>query len=196
MTSQEIKSKYKNGKIPKSAMKSIGNNHFLVEDAADSYLQMKEDAQKDGINIILPYATSSYRPCGEQGDYTLRGCSSGFTQWCAWEKYKGGVGNLAANPTSGNCSSSHGWGLAIDIKPTSAQNWVKKNGDKYGWWWSGGTFSQIEDWHFDYDRNRDTMRKTRKGKKNKKFLPYIIGGITLLGISATIYFVVKGTKEK
>lgn len=191
MTIEEIKSKYKNGKIPLKALKKIEENQYLVSDAADSYLRMKNDAKKDGIDILLPYETSTYRPCGEKGDYKERSCSDGFTQWCAWEKYKAGVGNLASNPTkSSGCSSNHGWGLAIDIKPKKAQDWVKKNGEKYGWWWSGGTFSRVEDWHFDYDSKRDTFKKP----KGKKALIFAGIGIALIGGASLIYFALRKKK--
>lgn len=160
MTIEQVKRKYKNGQIPSSALSPIDTGQLLIKSARDSYMLMKADAKKDGVTIKLVGPSSAYRKCGQKGDYT-KGLSKGvFTQWYAWELYKAGAGNLASNPTtSKGCKSNHGWGLAIDVKGSSAQKWIKKNGEKYGWWWSGGTFSKIENWHFDYDIDRDTFRK-------------------------------------
>lgn len=156
-----IKDKYQNGKIPADALKPIDTGQLLEENASYSYMRMKNDAKKEGVIIDLTGKSSGYRICGNKGDYT-QGSSNGlFTQWYAWELYKSGKGNLASNPTtSKGCKSNHGWGIAIDVnRNAGARDWIRKNGEKYGWWWSGGTFSKIEDWHFDYDKNRDTYLK-------------------------------------
>lgn len=154
-----IQSTYQNGSIPADKLKPIDTGQLLQKNARDSYMRMKSDAKKDGVTIDLTGKDSGYRPCGNKGDYTERSCSMGFTQWCAWEKYQAGKGNLASNPTtSKGCKSTHGWGLAIDVnRNKGARDWIKRNGEKYGWWWAGGTFSQIEDWHFEYDENKDTL---------------------------------------
>ena len=31
--------------------------------------------------------------------------------------------------------SNHGWGNAIDVSGYEAQQWIKKNGENYGWYW-------------------------------------------------------------
>jgi hypothetical protein len=46
-----IKTKYKNGQIPTDALKKVDSGHFLEENASDSYMRMKADAIKQGINI-------------------------------------------------------------------------------------------------------------------------------------------------
>lgn len=185
-----LKDKYQNGKIPKRALRPIDSGHLLEKNARDSYMRMKKEAKKDGVDIILGYETSGYRPCGKKGDYTIRKCADGFTQWCAWEKYKAGVGNLASNPTrSTGCSSNHGWGIAIDVKGKKAQEWIKKNGEKFGWWWSGGTFRQIENWHFDYDIKRDTKRK-----KGGKIFLYTFIGISVVGLALGFYYLTRTKK--
>lgn len=186
-----LKEKYQNGKIPKKALKPIDSGHLLEENARDSYMRMKAEAKKDNVDIVLPYKTSAYRPCGEKGDYT-QGLSKGlFTQWYAWEKYKAGQGNLASNPTtSKGCSSNHGWGIAIDVKGKKAQDWIKENGEKFGWWWSGGTFRQIEDWHFDYDIKRDTLHK----KKGSKIFLYASLGLVAVGLGVGLYYFIKTKK--
>lgn len=151
-----------NGKLPDYVLKSIDTGQKLWKPASISYMRMKNDAKKDGVNIKLSGNYSAYRPCGQKGDYTQKKCVDGFTQWCAWEKYQAGVGNLASNPADTNgCSSNHGFGMAIDITGSDAKKWVRKNGEKYGWWWGE---APSEDWHFTYDVKRDT-------KLNKKDIP-------------------------
>lgn len=195
-----IKSTYKNGFIPADKLKPIDTGQLLQKNARDSYMRMKSDAKKDGVIIDLTGKNSAYRPCGNKGDYTQRSCSMGFTQWCAWEKYKAGKGNLASNPTtSKGCKSTHGWGLAIDVnRNKGARDWIKKNGEKYGWWWAGGTFSQIEDWHFEYDENRDTFLKksnvfSKEDIKKIKGQGYKVAGfsimfITVVGFAYSLYY--------
>ncbi len=173
-----------NGQIPKRQLLSVGDDEVLFKPAAQSYLRMQEDAKQDGVTLKL---SDGYRLCGEKGDYTERNCNTGFTQWCAWEKYKAGVGNLASNPTtSKGCKSMHGYGLAIDVKGTSAQNWIKKNGEKYAWVWTGGTFSQIENWHFDYFEDKDTF--ALKSKKIKSIIGYSVLGLTVIGFAYGLYY--------
>jgi len=172
-----------NGKISAHKLKKVGDDEQLYRPAAKSYLHMQTEAKKEGVKIQL---NDGYRICGKKGDYLTRNCSSGFTQWCAWEKYKAGVGNLAANPTtSKGCTSMHGYGLAIDVKGTSAQNWIKKHGEKYGWYWTGGAFSQIENWHFDYFQDKDTIRK--KGKI-KSIIGYSVLFISVIGFAYSLHY--------
>ena len=156
-----------NGRIPASKLVSVGGKHKLFAPAAKSYLKMKAVAANNGITFKL---ASSYRLCGDIGDYTQRSCDTGFTQYCAYEKYKAGVGNLAANPTtSKGCTSKHGFGLAIDLSGSKAQKWVVANGVKYGWVWTGKNFSQVEPWHFEYFEAKDNFYKPDKSinKKSK-----------------------------
>lgn len=65
--------------------------------------------------------------------------------------YKAGRGNLAAPPGT----SLHESGIAMDWGNIggvgSAQhNWLRQNAAQFGWYWTGGTFSQIEPWHWEY----------------------------------------------
>ena len=158
-------------------------------------MRMKSQAKKDGINIDLSGKSSAYRLCGQKGDYN-KGLSNGqFTQWYAWELYKSGKGNLAANPSnSSGCSSNHGWGIAIDVKGTQAQNWIKKNGAKYGWWWSGGTFSKIENWHFDYNFKKDTYYKETK-QKTKNAVIYSLIGIVVVSFGFSMWYFTRPNKK-
>lgn len=179
-----------NGKLPKDVLKSIDTGHKLFKPASISFMRMKEDAKKDGITINLSGEYSAYRPCGKKGDYTQRKCNTGFTQWCAWEKYKAGTGNLASNPTDSNgCSSNHGFGIAVDISGSKAQNWVKKNGTKYGWWWGE---APTENWHFTYDIKRDKFLNKKdtpnqKGSNWKSVLIYSGIAIAVIGFGYALY---------
>ena len=173
----DVKTLFENGRIPPRGLKATDAGDLMQKDATDAFMRMKNDAKKDGVELKLSQA---YRECGQKGDYTERRCRGGFTQWCAWEKYKAGRGNLAANPTtSQGCKSKHGWGVAIDVSGSKAQRWIKNNGEKYGWWWAGGTFSQIENWHFEYDPARDTFKK---GGKNTLAFLLLAFGIGALGV--------------
>jgi hypothetical protein len=178
-----------NGKLKDSVLQKIDTGQKLYKPAAISFMRMKNDAKKQGVVIDLAGDGSAYRVCGQQGDYSDRKCSTGFTQWCAWEKYKAGVGNLASNPTDSNgCSSNHGFGMAIDVKSSSAKKWVRANGTKYGWWWGE---APTEDWHFTYDLKKDTLLnksdipgdvnfETNDSKNSKaSFIPYVLIGLSI-----------------
>jgi LAS superfamily LD-carboxypeptidase LdcB len=127
-----------------------GRKEYLSNAAAIKFNKMVADAKNDGVNIKL---TDAYRACGQPGDYK----NGKWTQWSAWEKYKFHGGNLAASPyppkaenwnknNGGYCTSNHGFGNAIDVEK-SGWGWVKKNGEKYGWYWGE---AKSEDWHFTF----------------------------------------------
>lgn len=161
-----------NGKLSSSVLKSVGGKHLLFKPAADSYLRMQEAAKKSGVSFNL---VSSYRKCGRKGDYTERNCADGATQWCLWEKYKAGKNPVAADPsTSKGCKSNHGYGLAIDLYPKSAQDWVKKNGEKYGWLWDEGK-SIGEDWHFRYSPANDTLNQNTFSSNQYRNIAIVLG---------------------
>ena len=181
-----------NGKLDDLVLRKIDTGQKLYTPASLSYMRMKNDAKKDGVTIDLSGAYSGYRPCGEKS----RGCSDGFTQWCAWEKYKNGTGNLASDPTDSNgCSSNHGFGIAVDIKGADAKRWIRTNGVKYGWWWGE---APTEDWHFTYDIKRDTFLEKKDTPINNKvtksknafftYIPYFLIGVI---VPVGAYFLVK-----
>jgi LAS superfamily LD-carboxypeptidase LdcB len=61
--------------------------------------------------------------------------------------FKAGKGNLAAAPGH----SVHESGLAVDLKLSNAAfNWMRANAAKFGYRWTGGTFKQVEQWHWEY----------------------------------------------
>lgn len=181
-----------NGRLDDSVLKPIDTGQKLWIPASISYMRMKENAKKDGVDIQLVGNFSAYRPCGRKGDYT-QGLSGGkFTQWYAWEKYKAGKGNLAANPTtSKGCKSNHGFGMAIDVKGSKAQNWIKQNGEKYGWTWGE---APSEDWHFTYRPNKDTFfseESLREGAVNStalKGIGYAMIFLSVVGFAFGLYY--------
>lgn len=82
----------------------------------------------------------------------LEGMRSIAMQQHYWDLYRAGKGNLAAVPGTSN----HGWGVAIDFgspldnRYSDEHVWMRATAAAYGWWWAGGTFGQIEPWHWEY----------------------------------------------
>jgi peptidoglycan hydrolase-like protein with peptidoglycan-binding domain len=127
----------KNGKLSNSELKSIGNGQKLSPKAADAFLEMEKAANEDGVTFDV---SDSYRTFEIQNTIF------------DWERYresgerkKRGTNKAAALPGTSN----HGWGNAIDVFPKKAQDWIKQNGEKYGWSWAEGR-SVGENWHFTY----------------------------------------------
>ncbi|MBL8933278.1 MAG: LysM peptidoglycan-binding domain-containing protein, partial [Archangium sp.] len=54
---------YANGRIPSSALTSVGGGHKMYGDAARAFTQMRDAARRDGVNIKL---TDSYRTYAAQ----------------------------------------------------------------------------------------------------------------------------------
>jgi D-alanyl-D-alanine carboxypeptidase len=119
---------YGNGKIPSSALESVGNtNHKLWAPAAESLTTMIADAKKDGVKIGI---TDSYRSYSEQVDVARR--KGLYSQ-----------GGLAAKPGT----SEHGWGMATDLDLNSkALSWMRDNGARYGF----HETVKRESWHWSY----------------------------------------------
>ena len=127
----------KNGKLSNSELVSIGPGHRLSPKAAATFLEMEKAAKEDGVTFDV---SDSYRTFEIQNDKF------------DWERYresgerkKRGTNIAMALPGTSN----HGWGNAIDVFPKKAQDWIKQNGEKYGWSWAEGR-SVGEDWHFTY----------------------------------------------
>lgn len=131
----------KNGELENGELVSIGQGENKMHIESWPYFKkMKEDAKKEGIDIILTGPSGSgYRLVGSPE----KGCSEGFTQWCAWQRYGK---SRAAYPGTSN----HGWGMAIDVEGEVAKQWVRENGFKYGWVWGE---APNEDWHFTFCKN-------------------------------------------
>jgi hypothetical protein len=133
-----------NGKLNVSNLKKLikpdgsESDDYLTPAAADDFNRMVSAAKQDGVDIK---SSQGYRDLGSEEE----GCGKGFTQWCAWKKYKSGAGALAAKPGTSN----HGLGLAVDIdncrKGGKVHNWLKDNAEKFKFY----PFSR-ESWHWTY----------------------------------------------
>ena len=117
-----------NGRIPPSAMVSIGHgDHRLHAPAARAFQQMEDAARSEGITFSV---ITSYRDLPTQ-------------ERLAREKGLYSQGGLAAAPGTSN----HGWGLSVDLDLNpAAQEWMRANGWRYGF---------VEDvprepWHWTY----------------------------------------------
>jgi len=117
----------------------------LNSKAAIDFNNMVAAAKLEGVNIEV---SQGYRDLGSKE----RGCADGFTQWCAWNKYKAGTGNLAAKPGTSN----HGKGSAVDVKNCrkggAVHNWLKINASKFN-------FRPLasEAWHWDHSSSRESI---------------------------------------
>ena len=119
---------YGNGRIPEAALVPVGmGGHRLWGPAAESFRQMSAAAAASGVRLDV---TDSYRSYDQQVDVARR---KGL--------YRNG--GLAAEPGT----STHGWGLSLDVNPTSATlNWLRSYGAQFGF---------VEDvarepWHWTY----------------------------------------------
>lgn len=108
---------------------AVGKNNKLHVDCVNAWIQMREAAKKEGLNII-PYS------CYRDYDYQLY----------LWNKY-GKNPKRVGRPGHSN----HGWGRAMDIgygaSASKQKKWVTNNGHKWGWFWGD---AKGEDWHFVY----------------------------------------------
>lgn len=131
----------------------------LRADAFESLTRMLSRAVAEtGVNFSI---WSALRTTSEQHalfvkNYRRRGVSKGAStdrhyQGSWWRR----VGVSVAVP--GSARSNHEGGLAIDIHPGAIQNWLKRNGLRFGWNWEAGQ-RQNEDWHFEYRSSDDQYR--------------------------------------
>lgn len=110
-------------------------NAYLRRDAGNAFIQMSAAfKQATGRSLGITEGWRSY-------DEQVR----------LYKLYRSGRGNLAAPPGT----STHGAGTAVDINGYGDPNgaafqWLRQNSGRFGYKWTGGTFSQIEPWHWDY----------------------------------------------
>jgi zinc D-Ala-D-Ala carboxypeptidase len=128
------RSPYPNGRIPSSALTNVGGGHKLYGDAARAYMQMRDAARRDGVNLRL---TDSYRSYAAQVDVARRKGIYGVRQ-------PNGRLGLAARPGTSN----HGLGRAVDVNldaSPGASRWLRENAARFG-------FRTIprEPWHWEY----------------------------------------------
>ena len=128
---------FRNGEIPLSALKYVSNGYYLKPDAADAMIALRAEFQSARNKALV--VNDGYRDLAEQRRL--------------WNQYQAG-GNLAAPPGTSN----HGWGLAVDLggqvysgPGTEDHRWMRDNAGRFGWWWAGATFSQVEPWHWEFN---------------------------------------------
>jgi len=137
----------------KSGKKS-GGKLSLTSDSAPYYEKMVDRMNADGLYFNTAHG---YRPYNRQ---------FGLVDW---DKYEDSVKTIDVLPIKNvkkegiwktkaddavavPGTSNHGLGYAVDVDykpPTDAQNWVRKNGEVYGWYWGE---VESEDWHFTFHK--------------------------------------------
>lgn len=137
-----------NGKLSSSELVSIGNGLKLEPTAAADYLAMKKAAEEDGIQFNTTDAYRTHETQNAIFDWDRYERTNGV------EKKKKGTNTAAAYPGTSN----HGWGKAIDVFPTAAQIWIKKNGYKFNWSWYEGK-SVSEPWHFTWTTDSSKLKE-------------------------------------
>ena len=122
------------------------NNRLNTAAAKDFNAMVKAAYDEAKLNLTV---SQGYRHLGSKNE----GCSKGFTQWCAWIKYKSGKGNLAANPGSSN----HGLGAAVDVenckKGSPIHTWLTKNASRFNFYPLAS-----ESWHWDHTSGKTRAR--------------------------------------
>lgn len=117
-----------NGRLPDTALTSIGGSHKLTSSAANAFQQLRASALADGVEIGV---TDSYRSYDSQVDVARR--KGLYSQ-----------GGLAAKPGT----SDHGLGLALDLDlNSSALTWMRSNAGKFGF----VADTPRESWHWKFD---------------------------------------------
>lgn len=149
---KKILSEASNGNLPDGMLVNIDtpdggkSKAMLNTQAAADFNRMVAAAKQDGVNITV---SQGYRKLGSPDE----GCGGGFTQWCAWKKYRAGTGNLAAKPGTSN----HGWGSAIDVencrRGSKVHTWLKNNSTKFGFYPLAS-----ESWHWDHKGSASSLR--------------------------------------
>lgn len=132
--------KQENGKIPFERMVNVGGDNYLRPSAARAYKAMKRAAKKDGVTITLS---------SESG--------SGYRDYDTQVRLRAEKPTLAAVPGTSN----HGWGMAIDVGPVDARQWIAKHGAKFGY-----HVLPSESWHFDFKPD-DRMEFKLPRRKNE-----------------------------
>lgn len=122
-----------NGYLTGAELSPIDNGQRLAHSAAPWYMAMREEAARDGVNIVC---VEGYR------DFA--------TQQYLYALYLAGKGNPASSPGS----SPHGWGLAVDLNTSSfggaVFNWLTNNAARFGFNNRVGR-SIGEHWHWVFE---------------------------------------------
>jgi LAS superfamily LD-carboxypeptidase LdcB len=136
----------KNGKLSATELVNIGPGLKLAAEPARDFAEMEKAASADGVTFKV---TDAYRP------YEIQDAIFDWDRYNrTGEKKKKGTNVAAALPGTSN----HGWGKAIDVFPTDAQDWIKKNGYKYNWSWYEGKMVN-EPWHFIWTTDSSKLKE-------------------------------------
>lgn len=117
---------------------SMGGRFGIRPDASNAFSAM-ENAFSKAFGSGIP-VQEGFRSLAKQ-QYLYDGYRRGLPGF-----------NLAAKPGTSN----HGTGIAVDLggafmNSNSPQHrWLQANGPRFGWYWVGRTFSQVEPWHWEY----------------------------------------------
>ena len=118
---------YGNGKVPATALRSIGGGHRLWAPAAEAFTAMEAAAARDGVRLGV---TDSYRSYEAQVDVAAR--KGLYSQ-----------GGLAARPGT----SDHGWGRSLDLDlDGAALRWMRAHGREHGF----VEDTPRESWHWTF----------------------------------------------
>ncbi len=130
-----------NGNRNMVPLKQSKYNVTLDPEAADQFDLMIDDMNDDDISYEgTPYGFRSYKRQYEMFNWETYECTG---------QRKSIEGNRQALPGESN----HGFGLAVDVSGKLAQDWIKENGEDYGWTWDEGKAAG-EDWHFRFDASK------------------------------------------
>lgn len=146
---------YENGRIPNEALKLVSSRPgydcklAVIGGAADAWSALVILAGLDGIDLEGGWC---YRTYEEQMEaWTRRQCF--IPGNCDGEPYP---------PTATPGTSTHGWGLAIDVWDASDDLlgcssvefvWMQLNAPRFGWFhptWAGCGQVSAEPWHWEY----------------------------------------------
>lgn len=128
---------YGNGRLPDSALESIGQGgHRLAHDAARAFKAMAAAARRDGVVLSV---SDSYRSLEDQQNMVD---SHGHYD----------DGGLAAEPGT----SAHGWGLAVDVDiDARTLRWMRAHASQYGF----AEDVAREPWHWTFRQSRSLNGK-------------------------------------
>ncbi|MDQ0041707.1 Mur ligase family protein [Variovorax boronicumulans] len=141
----------RNGELDGGLLRPIPGGQ-LHRHAAVAWAAMREAAERDGIHLEPTHEVDTYRPLAVQSRVFLRRYTiepqetrrapvewNGKTWWlkpdCA--------------PAAVPGTSSHGWGLAVDVRRASERpraEWLRNHAHEFGWW---REFEE-EPWHWRY----------------------------------------------
>ena len=151
---------------PYASLPASWSNKRKVERLrADAYASLTRmlarAAAETGVNFSI---YSALRTTAEQHALFVknyRNTGKSYANGDRPRKYKGTwwarrPGSVAV-AVPGSERANHEGGVAIDIHPAAIQNWIKRNGGRFGWDWAEGKRNG-EDWHFRYYPAQDRYK--------------------------------------